>query len=115
MGDYVDFGKTTLFQGINVVSQGSDMREFERCGFFTPSPLKFRESAYKGREVWFMVLTVEPCSVPSPKRGIHGKFKKADVRTGLMTHTPNDLSVSGTWLISQEKIIIEQREVRRDS
>jgi hypothetical protein len=48
-----------LFQGINLVSVGSDMREFERCGFFAPCPLKFRESAYKGREASFMVLTVE--------------------------------------------------------
>jgi hypothetical protein len=59
VGDYSDSGHTMLFQGINLVSVGSDMREFERCGFFAPCPLKFRESAYKGREASFMVLTVE--------------------------------------------------------
>jgi hypothetical protein len=99
MGGYTNSGQTTLFQGVNFVSHGSDMREFERCGFFSPSPLKFRESAYKGREAWFMVLIVEPHFVPSLKRGFHGKFKKADTRAGLKTHTPNNLLVSGTCLI----------------
>jgi hypothetical protein len=36
-----------------------------------------------------MVLTVEPRSVQSPKRGFHGEFKEADARVGLKTHTPN--------------------------
>jgi hypothetical protein len=89
MGSYANSIQTVLFQAINFVSQGSDMREFERCGFFAPSPMKFRELAYKGREAWFMVLTVEPRSVQSPKRGFHGEFKEADARVGLKTHTPN--------------------------
>jgi hypothetical protein len=58
------------------------MREFKRCGFFAPCPLKFWESAYKGWEAWFMVLTVELHPMPSPKRGFHGKLKKADARAG---------------------------------
>jgi hypothetical protein len=115
MGGYVDSGQTALFQVISFVSQSSNMREFERCGFFSPSPLKFKESAYKGWEAWFVVLTVEPRLVPSPKRGLHGKFKETNARAGLKTHTPNNLLVSGTWLIFEEKIILEQREIRRDS
>jgi hypothetical protein len=115
MGGYIDFGQTMLFQCINLVSQGSNMREFERCGFFAPSPLKFRESAYKGREAWFMVLIVEPHLVPSPKIGLHGKLKKADARVGLKAHTPNNLSVSGTRLVFQEKIVLEQGKVTRDT
>jgi hypothetical protein len=115
VGGYVDSGQNMLFQGNNLVSQGSDMKEFERCGFFAPCPLKFRESAYKGRQLWFMVLIVEPRLVPSLKRGLHAILKKADVWVGMETHTPNNLSVSGTRLIFQEKIVLEQREVRRDS
>jgi hypothetical protein len=61
-----------------------------------------------------VVLTIE-VPMPSPKRSFHGKLKKADTKTGLKTHTPNNLSVSGTRLIFQEKIILDQREVRRDS
>jgi hypothetical protein len=67
------------------------MRELERCGFFAPSLLKFKELAYKGREAWFMILIVEPRYMPSLKRGLHGKLKKADARAGLKTHTPNNL------------------------
>jgi hypothetical protein len=103
MGGYSDSSQTALFYGVNLVSQGSDMREFEWCGFFAPSPLKFRELTYKGREAWFMILIVEPRPMPSPKRGLHGKFKKADTRACLKTHTPNNLSVSDTRLIFQEK------------
>jgi hypothetical protein len=114
VGGYIDSGQTVLFQGNNLVSQGSDMRKFERSGFFAPCPLKFRESAYKGRVAWFMVVIAEQRPMPSPKRGLHGKLKKADVRAGLETHTPNNLLVSGTQLIFQEKIVLEQREVRRD-
>jgi hypothetical protein len=115
MGGYADSSQATLFQGVNLVSQGSDMRKFERCGFFAPSPLKFRESAYKGREAWFIILIVELCPAPSPKRGLHGELKEADVRAGLKAHTPNNLSVSDTRLVFQEKVIFEQREVRRNS
>jgi hypothetical protein len=43
------------------------MGEFKRSRLFAPGPLKFRDSAYESREAGFMVLTVEPCSVPSPK------------------------------------------------
>jgi hypothetical protein len=77
--------------------------EFERSGFFTPSPLEFRELAYKGREDRFMVLIVEPHLVQSPKRGFHSKIKETDVRAGLETHTPNNHTVSGTQLVFQEK------------
>jgi hypothetical protein len=62
-----------------------------------------------------MVLIVEPCFVPSPKRGFHGKFKKTATRVGLKYHTPNNLLVSGTQLLFQEEIILEQRKIRRDS
>jgi hypothetical protein len=37
-------------------------------GLSTPSHLEFGELYYAGREARFMVLTIEPCFVPSPER-----------------------------------------------
>jgi hypothetical protein len=62
-----------------------------------------------------MVLTVEPCPVPSPKGSLHRKVKETSVRAGLETHTPDNLAVCGTWLVCQEKVILEQWKVRRNS
>jgi hypothetical protein len=75
------------------------MGEIERSRFFTSSPLKFRESAYKRREARFMVLAVEPCPVPSLKRSLYRKVKEVGTREGLKTHAPNNLTVSGTRLV----------------
>jgi hypothetical protein len=105
LGGCANSYQALLFQGVNLVGQSSDMREFYRSGHFTPSPLEFRESANKGREAGFMVITVEPHLVPSPKRGFHGKFKKAATRPGLKTHSPNNLLVSRTRLVFQEVIL----------
>jgi hypothetical protein len=60
-----------------------------------------------------MFLVVEPCPVPSPKVSLHRKVKEADTRTGLETHTPDNLAVSGTRLVLQEKVILEQRKLGR--
>jgi hypothetical protein len=84
------------------------MGEFKRNRFFTPRPLKVRELAYERREAEFMVLVVEPRPVPSPKGSLHRKVKEADTRAGLETHAPNNLAVSGTRLVLQEKVILEQ-------
>jgi hypothetical protein len=77
--------------------------------------LKFREPAYKRREVGFMVLVVEPCLVPSPKGSLHQKVKEAGTRAGLETHAPNNLTISGTRLVFQEKVILQQRKIRRNA
>jgi hypothetical protein len=50
MGSHTDSSQAKLFQEIHFVGQGHDMGEFKRSIFFTPRPLKFRESAYKRRE-----------------------------------------------------------------
>jgi hypothetical protein len=79
------------------------MGVLKRSRFFTPRPLKFKESAYKRKEAGFMVLVVEPCLVPSPKGSRHWKVKEAGARAGLETHAPDNLVVSGTRLVFQEK------------
>jgi hypothetical protein len=43
-----------------------------------------------------MVLTVEPCPVPYPKRSLHEEIKEADARVSLKTYAPNNFSVSDT-------------------
>jgi hypothetical protein len=58
-----------------------------------------------------MVLAIEPCPVPSSKRGFQGKIKEASTRASLKTYAPNDLSIGDTRLILQEEIIFKQREI----
>jgi hypothetical protein len=76
--------------------------------------MELAEPAYEWREARFMVLAIEPCPMPSPKRGFQGKIEEASVRASLKTYAHNDLSVGGTRLILQEEILLEQREVWRN-
>jgi hypothetical protein len=115
MGSYAESCQATLFQGIDLVGQSSNVREFNRSRLFETSTLVFRESSYEGREAGFMVLTIELGLVPSSKGSLHWEFKKAPSRVSLEIHTIDNLSVSGTRLIFQEEVTFEQREVRRDS
>jgi hypothetical protein len=73
--------------------------EFERSRLFAPSSLELQEPANKGGEAGFMVFTIEPCPVPSPKQSFHEKLKEVSVRVGLKSHTSNNLLVSVTQLI----------------
>jgi hypothetical protein len=88
--------------------------ELEWSHLFTSCSLELEESAYERREASFMVHAIEPCPVPSLKRGFQGKIEEASVRASLKTYAPIDHSVGATWLILQEEIIFEQREVWRN-
>jgi hypothetical protein len=46
-----------------------------------------------------MVLAIEPCPVPSSKRGFQGRIEKDSVKVSLKTYAPNNVSVGGTRLI----------------
>jgi hypothetical protein len=83
MGSYAHACQAFLFQEVDLVNQGSHLRSFERSRRFTPSFLELRESAYEGGEAGFMVLAVEPCSMPSPERIFQGKIKKTSTRASL--------------------------------
>jgi hypothetical protein len=52
--------------------------------------------------------------MPSLERSFQRKVEEASARVGLKTYSPNNLSVSGTRLIFQEKVIVEHREIRRN-
>jgi hypothetical protein len=62
-----------------------------------------------------VVLTVEPCHVPSPKGDLHLEVKEASARVGLETYTSNNLAVSGAQLIFQEEVALEKRKIRRNA
>jgi hypothetical protein len=62
-----------------------------------------------------VVLTIEPCPVPSPNGRLHQKVKEVGTRAGLETHGPDNRAVSGTRLVFQEKVIFEQRKIRRNA
>jgi hypothetical protein len=83
MGGYAHACQAFLFQEADLVNQGIHLRCFEQSRLFTPSSLELEESAYEGGEAGFMVLAVEPCSVPSPKRIFQGKIKKTSTRVSL--------------------------------
>jgi hypothetical protein len=69
MGGHADSRQAFLFQEIDLVGQGSDLGELEWSRFFAPSTLELEESAYKWREAGLVVLAIEPCPMPSTKRG----------------------------------------------
>jgi hypothetical protein len=68
MGGHTHAYQAFLFQEVDLVDQGSNLRSFEWSMLFTPSSLELEKSGYEGREAGFMVLTIEPCSMPSPER-----------------------------------------------
>jgi hypothetical protein len=73
--------------------------DVEWSRFFAPSSLELGEPAYERREAEFVVLTIKPCPMLSPKRGFQEKVEEASTRASLKTYTPNDLLVGGTQLI----------------
>jgi hypothetical protein len=105
MGSHVDTCQVLFLQQVDFVGQGSDNGEFKWGGFFTLCPLELWELTNKRREAGFMILIIEPCPMPSMKRCFQVKFMNAGTRTGLETHAPNNLSVSGTRLIFQEVVL----------
>jgi hypothetical protein len=88
-----------FLQGVDIVSQGNNLWELEWSRLFTPSSLELEESAYERREAGFVVLAIEPCLVPSLKRGFQGKVEESSARVSFKTYTPNILSVGGTRLV----------------
>jgi hypothetical protein len=115
MEGHADSCQALLLQKVDFVGQSGHLVEFELSWLFIPGSLEVGESANKRGETGFMVLVVEPCAMPSPQGSFQRKVQKAGVRVGLKTYAPNDFSVCGTRLILQEKLVFEQRKVRRNS
>jgi hypothetical protein len=83
MGDHAHTCQAFLFQEVDLINQGSHLWSFEWSGLFTPRPLELRESSHERGEARFMVLTVEPYSVPSLERILQGKVEEASTRLSL--------------------------------
>jgi hypothetical protein len=114
MCGHTDSCQSFFLQKVDLVRQGSNLGELEWSRLFAPSSLELGEPAYKWREVRFVVLAIEPCSVPSPERSFQRKVEEASARMGLKTYSPNNLSVSDTQLVFQEEVVFEQREIGRN-
>jgi hypothetical protein len=78
-------------------------------------PLKFRESAYEGRDVGFMIFTTKLGFVPSSEGSFHVEVEEATTRVSLESSASDNHSVIGTQLIFQKKVMLEQRIACRDS
>jgi hypothetical protein len=107
MGGHADSYHALLFQVVHFVGESCHLGEFEWGGLVTPSSLELGEPAYKGREAGFMVLAIKG-PMPSTERSLHRKVEEASMRAGLKTYAPDKLTVSGTRLVFQEKIVLEQ-------
>jgi hypothetical protein len=79
MGAHTRAYQAFLFKETDLIDQGGHLRSFEWSGLFTPSPLEIGKSSHEGGEARFMVLTVEPCSVPSLERILQGKVEETSM------------------------------------
>jgi hypothetical protein len=68
-----------------------------------------------GEFEWSWLFTPSSLGSWSPQGSFQGKVQKAGAGVGLKTYAPNDFPVYGARLILQEKVIFEQRKVRRNS
>jgi hypothetical protein len=107
MGGYAHACQALVFQEVDLVNLGSHLRSFERSRLFTPGSMEHRELAYEGGEAGFMVLVVEPCSVPSSERIFQGKINKTSTGASLQSYAAYDFPVSSARLVSQEEIVLE--------
>jgi hypothetical protein len=73
--------------------------------------LKFRKSADEGGEAGSVVLTIEPCTMPSLETRFQRKIEKTSTRETLKAYAPYDFPIAGAWLVLQEKVIFDQWEV----
>jgi hypothetical protein len=64
------------FHEVDLVDQGSHLRSFEWSTLFTPGSLELRELVFEARKAGFMILTIEPCSMPSLERIFKGRSRK---------------------------------------
>jgi hypothetical protein len=63
------------------------------------------EMVDKGRQVGFMVFTIEPLSVPSFEGGLQRKRKEILVGSGLDANSDDYLAVSDTRMVFQKSDI----------
>jgi hypothetical protein len=114
MGGHAHTGQTFAFQEIHFVDQSCHLRGFKQSWLFILGPSEFRESTDKGGKAGFVVLVVEPCSMPSSERRFQRKIEKTSRRASLEAYTPYNFPVGGARLVLEEKVFFEQWEVGRN-
>jgi hypothetical protein len=114
MGGHAHACQAFLFQEVDLVDQGNHLRNFEWSRLFTLGSLELRELAYKEREARFVILTIEPCSMPSPERIFQGKIKETSTRAGLEAYAPYDFLIGDAQLVFQEEVVFERWEAWRN-
>jgi hypothetical protein len=107
MGSHAHAYQAFLFQVVDLVDQSSHLRDFEWSRLFTLGSLELGELAYEGWEDGFVILTVEPCSMPSLERIFHEKIKETSTRAGLEAYTPYNFLVGGVRLVFKEEMVFE--------
>jgi hypothetical protein len=98
MGSHAHTGPTFILQKINLVDQSCHLRGFKWSRLFSLGPLEFGMSANKGGEAGIMVLTIEPCTMPSPER----RFQRS-TRVTLEAYGSYDFPVGGARLFFRKK------------
>jgi hypothetical protein len=81
------------------------LRNFEWSRVFTPSSLELGESAYDGGEAGFVVLTVEPCSMPG--ENFSREDQENQLEASLLAYATYDFLVCSARLVFQEEIVLE--------
>jgi hypothetical protein len=99
MCGHTDSHQSLFLQFVDLVGSGNSMGELEWSRLFAPSSLELGQAAYERWEAGFVVLAIEPCPMPSSKKGFQGKIEEASARVSLKTYAPNNLSVGSTQLI----------------
>jgi hypothetical protein len=114
IGGHAHAGQAFIFQKIDYVDQSYHLSGFKWSQLFTPGPLEFKKSDDEGVEEGFVVLAIEPCTVPSLERRFHRKIEKTSTRVSLEAYASYNFPVRGARLVLQEKVIFEQCEVGRN-
>jgi hypothetical protein len=109
MGGHTHAYHAFLFQEVELVDQSNNLRDFDWSRLFTSGSLELEELADEGGEARFVILAVQPCSMPSPERIFQGKIKDTSTRAVLEACAPYNFPVGSARLVFQE-VVFEQWE-----
>jgi hypothetical protein len=74
----------------------------------------FREASDERGKTGLMIFAVKPLLMPSLEGRFRREVEEVTMRAGLNTDTTYNISLSGSRLVFQEKIVLEERKIRVD-
>jgi ribosome-associated protein YbcJ (S4-like RNA binding protein) len=114
VGDHTDYRQTKSLELTDLVVECLD----DGCPcpgrLLNPRVIVLGVSANKGRQAGLVVLTIEPLGVPALERGFQRKGQETPVGLSLNADSAHHLVVGGAQLVLQEKVVLEEGEVRKD-